>query len=77
MKTKIKEIMTQPCIMTTPETSIEDCCHKLEEYQIRRIPVVDDQGACCGVIAQADIALHLKEKTAEVLEEVSRPSPRF
>jgi CBS domain-containing protein len=72
-----KECMTQPCIMITPESSIEDCCHKLEEYQIRRIPVVDDEGACCGMISQADIAIHLREKAAEVLEEVSRPSKRF
>ena len=30
----------------------------MQEHQIRRIPVVDDQGRCVGIIAQADIALH-------------------
>ncbi len=68
-----KECMTQPCISVSPETSIEECCAILEKNQIRRVPVVDDQGSCCGIVAQADLATHnLKEEVSEVLEEVSQ-----
>jgi CBS domain-containing protein len=30
----------------------------MEEHQVRRVPVVDSQGLCIGMVAQADIALH-------------------
>lgn len=70
-----RECMTIPCIAIKPETSVEECCKIMEENQIRRIPVVDEQGRCCGIVAQADIATHhLGNQIAEVLEEVSQPS---
>ena len=40
---------------------------------IRRIAVVDESGACCGMVAQADVAINADEtRTAEVVQEVSR-----
>jgi predicted transcriptional regulator len=55
--------------------SLEECCKILEDNQIRRVPVVDAGGSCCGIVALADIALHAKKRaTAEVLIEVSEPN---
>ncbi|HEY0323123.1 MAG TPA: CBS domain-containing protein [Pyrinomonadaceae bacterium] len=71
----VGECMTTPCVTVTPDTSLDDCCRVLEENQIRRVPVVDAEGACCGIIALADIAKHApKRETAEVVKEVSEPS---
>lgn len=55
-QTRVADCMTAPCVTVTPETSVDDCCRVLEENQIRRVPVVDEQGNCCGIVAQADIA---------------------
>ena len=67
------DIMTKNVVTVTPETSVEECCNLMEEHQIRRIAVVDDSGACCGIVAQADIAVNADDgKTAEVVQEVSR-----
>jgi CBS domain-containing protein len=72
--TAVREIMSSPVITTTPESSLEDCCAALEDNQIRRVPVVDANGRCCGIVAQADIALHASPKEiAEVLRDVSQP----
>ena len=72
---KAAECMTSPCVTTTPETSLDDCMRLMEEHQIRRVPVVDDRGSCCGIVAQADIARHApKRETGRVVNEVSRPS---
>jgi CBS domain-containing protein len=69
------DCMTTPCVTVTPEMSVEECCRILEENKIRRVPVVDAGGCCCGIVALADIALHAKKKeTAEVVQEVSEPS---
>ncbi len=74
LQKQVSECMSQPCITITPETSIEVLCDVLEENQIRRIPVVNDHGSCCGIVSQADIATHdLKEELIEVMEMVSQP----
>ncbi|MBI3312961.1 MAG: CBS domain-containing protein [Candidatus Omnitrophica bacterium] len=69
----VRECMSSPCIAVTPDTSLEECCGILEKNQIRRVPVVDEQGSCCGIVAQADIARKAsEEQVAEVVKEVSR-----
>ncbi len=69
------ECMTTPAVTVTPDTSLDECCRLLEEKQIRRVPVVDASGKCCGIVALADIAKHAqKHETAEVVKEVSAAS---
>lgn len=66
------EVMTDNIITVTPETNIEDCILKMEKAQIRRVPVVDDDGYICGMVSQADIALKAPPfETAELVKDVS------
>jgi CBS domain-containing protein len=68
-----QDAMTTTVVSVTPDTSLEDCCNLMEESQIRRVAVVDETGACCGIVAQADVAIHAGDsKTAEVVQEVSK-----
>ena len=72
-KTKIAEVMTRNPVTCTPENTLEDCEALMQEHQIRRIPVVDNQGRCIGIIAQADIALHAPAGiVAKTLAEISK-----
>lgn len=67
------DIMTGGIVTVTPETSVEECCNLMETKQIRRVAVVDKNGALCGMVAQADIAINASnDKTAEVVQEVSK-----
>src|SRR4030095_12924704 len=69
------ECMTAPCVTVTPEMCVEECCRILEDNKIRRVPVVDADGCCCGIVALADIALHAKKNaTVEVVKELSEPT---
>jgi CBS domain-containing protein len=72
---KAGDVMTTPVATVTPQTSVSDCCKLMEARQIRRVVVVDDAGRCCGIVAQADIALHdrSKREVAQVLEKISAP----
>jgi CBS domain-containing protein len=68
------DCMSSPAITVTPDTSVEDCCNIMERAQVRRVPVVDSRGGCCGIVAQADIARHgAMRETAEVVKRVSQP----
>lgn len=71
----VADCMTTPAVTVTPDTSIGQCAWLMEDKKIRRVPVVDADGACCGIVALADIALKSKTGvTAEVVKEVSEPS---
>ena len=74
LEMKASDLMSSPVITVKPSTDVNECCDTMEEHQIRRVPVVDDSGSCCGMVSQADIAKHVSaRKTAEVVKEVSRP----
>jgi CBS domain-containing protein len=69
------EIMTEPVVVVRENTPLEEVLSVMEEHQIRRVPVVDASGCCCGIIAQADIAMVAKEnETGELVREVSKDS---
>lgn len=69
-----RDCMTRTVVSVTPQTSLEDCCRVLEERLIRRVVVVDENGRCCGIVSQADIARKCSsEVTSEVVREVSQP----
>jgi CBS-domain-containing membrane protein len=67
--------MSQPVVTATPETTIEECAKLMERHQIRRLPIVDGTGACCGIVTQADLARKAPRRmTAEIVSRVSRPT---
>jgi CBS domain-containing protein len=53
---------------------VKDAIELMEEYQIRRIPIVDDDDRLVGIIAQADIATRVSTPgtTAEVVKSISQ-----
>lgn len=68
------DCLSKPCVTVTPEMSMEECGNILEKNKIRRVPVVDQSGAICGIVAVADIALRAGGTvTNEVVKEVSEP----
>ena len=65
--------MSQPAITVHPDTTLTDVMATMERHQIRRVPVVDDQERCVGIVAQADLAWAGPQKDVAVLvREVSR-----
>lgn len=74
LEMKARDCMSGSCVTVSGEATIEECMDLMEKSQIRRIPVVDAQEACCGIVSQADIATKLgPSETAGVLREVSKP----
>jgi CBS domain-containing protein len=67
------EIMTEPVVCVNEDSTLDDVMAVMEENQIRRVPVVDASGCCCGIISQADIALNAREgEVGELVREVSK-----
>lgn len=71
--TRIADVMTRNPVTCTSENTLEDCESLMQKHQVRRIPVIDAQGRCIGMVAQADIALHAPEGVvAKTLAEISK-----
>ena len=54
-QTKVKDLMVKNIIKTTPDTEIEDASKIMEENQIRRIPVIENE-RIVGILSIGDIA---------------------
>lgn len=64
-------------IWVRDDAPITEALQSMEEHLIRRIPVIDSDMRLCGIIAQADIAMHMGEhETAELVEVISKAEPR-
>jgi CBS domain-containing protein len=67
------EAMSQPVVTVRTSAALDDVVSTMEKHQIRRVPVVDERGCLCGIIAQADVARSGPEQeVAELVREVSR-----
>lgn len=73
LELKAKDCMSSNPITVKQNADIQECVRLMEQHKIRRIPVVDEKGLLCGIVAQADIARKAPNKTAEVVREVSQP----
>jgi CBS domain-containing protein len=70
-----EQYMSQPVISVTADTPLPEIMNMMETHQLRRMPVVDADGCCVGIIAQADLAWTGGEHdVAELVREVSRES---
>jgi CBS domain-containing protein len=68
-----QDAMTQPVVAVLADTTLDEIVAVMEENRIRRVPVVDAQGCCCGIVAQADVAMVAREsEVGEMVREVSR-----
>src|SRR3954453_8446796 len=55
-----------------PQQDLDEALRLMAQHQVRRLPVVEEDGRLVGVVAQADVARHADaERTGEVVEEIS------
>jgi len=73
-KTKVEQVMSRNIVTCKTGDSWQIALDAMAKHQLRRIPVVDEQGRLAGIIAQADVATRIEqpEATAKVVEEISR-----
>lgn len=75
VSTPLSEHMHRKPVSCRPSDSIESCAQSMQKHQVRRIPVVDEQGCVVGIVAQADVALKLgSPQVSRTVTEISRPS---
>jgi CBS domain-containing protein len=71
--TKVSEVMTTELFTAKPDDFAFNAIRTMGEKQVRRIPIVNDDGILQGIVSMADIALEMEDEKeiAETLEEIS------
>ena len=71
--TPIGEVMTTELFTVAPDDFVFEAIRLMGDKQVRRIPVVSNDGSLAGIIAMADVALEMEDEKeiAETLEEIS------
>ncbi len=71
------ECMSTPVFSVDDDAQLDDVVQMMETHQVRRVPVVDRDGCCAGIISQADIIETIPPRIAsELLSQISRVAPR-
>ena len=75
--TGIEKFMTLNPVTCREGENVESCERLMQEHQIRRIPIVDENDHVIGIVAQADLALKDKpERVSKTVAEISKtPEP--
>jgi CBS domain-containing protein len=72
--TRVGDVMSKKLVTCHADDDIDQAMSAMAQFQLRRIPVVEDNMRLVGIISQADVATRIDEpgKTAEVVKEISQ-----
>jgi CBS domain-containing protein len=71
--TIVREVATSQFVTIDPDEDLDEALRLMAKNQVRRLPVLDQDGRLAGIVAQADIARHASdEQTGEVVEQISK-----
>ena len=72
-QTKVTEVASRDVVTLDPQQDLDEALRLMARNQVRRLPVVEEDGRLVGVVAQADVAKQADEQqTGEVVEQISR-----
>jgi CBS domain-containing protein len=70
--TKVEEVASHELVTLAPDQGLDEALRLMAQHQVRRLPVVEQDGKLVGIVAQADVAKHADaERTGKVVEEIS------
>ena len=70
--TSVREIASTGLVTLDPEQDLDEAIRLMSEHQVRRLPVVEEDGRLVGVVAQADIAREGDDsETGQMVQNIS------
>ena len=54
-ETPVREIISSPLVVVTPQTTVTECMALMTDRRIRHVPVVGDDGGVVGLVSIGDL----------------------
>jgi CBS domain-containing protein len=71
-ETKVEDIASQNLVTIDPQQGLDEALRLMAQHQVRRLPVVEEDGKLVGIVSQADVARRADaERTGEVVQQIS------
>jgi CBS domain-containing protein len=71
--TFVREVASTDLVTIDPEQNLDEALRLMAQHQVRRLPVVEEDGRLVGVVAQADVAREGDDRrTGDVVEQISK-----
>ena len=71
--TTVRETASTDPVTIGPEQDLDEALRLMAQHQVRRLPVVEEDGRLVGIVAQADVARHGEDReTGQVVEQISQ-----
>src|SRR3982750_1389955 len=71
--TTVGEIASRELVTIDPQQDLDEALRLMARHQVRRLPVVEEDGKLVGIVAQADIARSASdEQTGDLVEAISK-----
>ena len=71
--TRVADIASRELVTIDPDQDVDEAMRLMSKHQVRRLPVVEEDGKLVGIVAQADIAKHVSAaQTGDVVEKISK-----
>lgn len=67
--TRVRDIMTSDVIAVRPEQNIEDCMVVMSKYQVRHLPVLEDDKAV-GMLSVMDVVKSILSEKEFIIEQL-------
>jgi CBS domain-containing protein len=72
-ETAVREVASQDLVTIDPQQNLDEAARLMAEHQVRRLPVVEEDGRLVGMLAQADVAQAGHDTlTGEVVQKISQ-----
>jgi CBS domain-containing protein len=71
--TTVGEIASRDVVTIDPQQDLDEALRLMAQHQVRRLPVVEEDGRLVGIVAQADVATQGDDaRTGQVVEQISQ-----
>jgi CBS domain-containing protein len=69
----VGEVASKQVVTIDPQQELDEALRVMAKHQVRRLPVVEEDGRLVGVVAQADVAREGDDtQTGELVQEISQ-----
>jgi CBS domain-containing protein len=63
--TKVEEVASWELVTIDPDQALDDALAVMAHHDVRRLPVIEEDGTLVGIVAHADVLRHIEAERAE------------